>query len=146
MAGNCHLILSSCVNALNKEWAPPPASLYNRRKPPYGLYLFSYPISSFYPWKATAKHCHQFCFRSREQRGSDSPFCDQPTTDFWSPAQSLEFILKFWAVVKSSLPDPDGFDFGLLTIKFLLNKGLTEEHWSWREVGFLIHWLRAMQT
>lgn len=110
---NCHLILSSCVNALNKEWAPL-GSLYNGRNSPYGLYLFSYPISSFHPWKETAKRCHQFCFRSREQRWSDSPFCDHHTTDFWSPAQSLELSLKFLAVVKSPLPAPDGFDFNFL--------------------------------
>lgn len=110
---NCHLILSSCVNALNKEWASL-GSLYNGRKSPYGLYLFSYPKSSFHPWKETAKHCHQFCFKSREQRWSDSPFCDHHTTDFWSPAQFLELSLKFLAVVKSPLPDPDGFDFNFL--------------------------------
>lgn len=32
-----------------------------------------------------------------------------------------------------------------LTSKFVLNKGVGEEDWSWRGVGFLIHWLRAIQ-
>ena len=55
MAGKLSLHSWSCVNALKKERAPLGSS-YNGRKSPYGDYLVSEPISSFHPWKATAKH------------------------------------------------------------------------------------------
>lgn len=82
-----------------------------------------------------------------EQRikASDRPLCGHPTTDFWRPARSLEFLLKFWAVMKSPLPDPDGFDFNFLTTRSVSNKGLREEDRNWREEAVLIHWLKAIQ-